>query len=271
MNCLRFRSLKMKKVMSCLSNEKLMILCIGAAVLCGCSAPEKEDPSATPEPVTYACRYIDKYDYSQPAGYADMVNDEWYDTALFAGDSRMGSIALYGTHDNAQVEYVTSLNLMRIGNMPVDGRDDGKTLMDILEETDKENIYLLFGINEIRNPNFDAFGDTLREVVDMLQKNNPEVQIYLVLSYHPDLITGLPEPGLTEHLDMLNGKLIEIAKEKRVFWVNPDEALDDDQGTVIDDYVWDGLHFNPTGAKAFEQFLAEHVVRRDDYVKKICE
>ncbi|HAE15719.1 MAG: SGNH/GDSL hydrolase family protein [Solobacterium sp.] len=251
--------------------RKLMILCIGAAVLCGCSAPEKEDPSATPEPVTYACRYIDKYDYSQPAGYADMVNDEWYDTALFAGDSRMGSIALYGTHDNAQVEYVTSLNLMRIGNMPVDGRDDGKTLMDILEETDKENIYLLFGINEIRNPNFDAFGEKLQEIVSMLMKDHPTRSIYLILSYHPDKIDGLPEPGLSEHLTNLNTTISEIAKKNHIYFVNPDEGLDDEAGTVIDEYVWDGLHFNVPGAQAFEEYLGYHVVRREKYVQEICE
>ena len=51
--------------------RKLMILCIGAAVLCGCSAPEKEDPSATPEPVTYACRYIDKCDAEDDEDSAD--------------------------------------------------------------------------------------------------------------------------------------------------------------------------------------------------------
>ncbi|MBQ9152392.1 MAG: SGNH/GDSL hydrolase family protein [Solobacterium sp.] len=252
---------------------KKLITLVCLSLLCGCSGTDKKaeaEATEAPQPV-YACRYIDSYDYNQTVPWKEAPDDSYYDDVLFAGDSRMGSIYLYGTHKNAEVAYVTSLNLMRIKSMNVDERTPEITLWDVLDQTDKQNIYLLFGINEIRNPNFDAFGDTLREVVDMLQKNNPEVQIYLVLSYHPDLITGLPEPGLTEHLDMLNGKLIEIAKEKRVFWVNPDEALDDDQGTVIDDYVWDGLHFNPTGAKAFEQFLAEHVVRRDDYVKKICE
>ena len=252
--------------------KKLMIVCMGAVLLCGCSAPEKqEDPDATPEPVTYACRYIDKYDYNQPAGFSDMVSDDWYDTALFAGDSRMGSIALYGTHENAQVEYVTSLNLMRIGNMPVDGRDDGKTLMDILEETDKENIYLLFGINEIRNPNFDAFGEKLQEIVDMLMKDHPTRSIYLILSYHPDKIDGLPEPRLTEHLNNLNTTISEIAKKSHVYFVNPDDGLDDEAGTVIDEYVWDGLHFNVPGARAFEEYLGYHVVRREKYVQEICE
>lgn len=249
----------------------ITLLCL--SLLCGCSGGNKKDEAAAteaPQPV-YACRYIDSYDYNSTVSWKEAPDDSYFDDVLFAGDSRMGSIYLYGTHKNAEVAYVTSLNLMRIKSMFVDERSVDITLWDVLDQTDKQNVYLLFGINEIRNPNFDAFGDTLREVVDMLQKNNPEVQIYLVLSYHPDLITGLPEPGLTEHLDMLNGKLVEIAREKRVFWVNPDEALDDDQGTVIDDYVWDGLHFNPTGARAFEEFLAEHVVRRDDYVKKICE
>ncbi len=247
----------------------LIVLCIALA---GCgSKKETEEEYVEEPPEAFACRVIDKYDYGRPVPYSDMIEDSYYDTALFAGDSRMGSIALYGTHKNAEVAYVTSLNLMRVDQMAVDGRSDGASLTDVLYSTDKDSVYLLFGINEIRNPNFDSFGDKLEEIVSKMRKNDPHIDIYLILSYHPDNITGLPEPSLTEHLNNLNGKIREIAIRNKAYYVNPDEALDDAEGTVIDDYVWDGLHFNVEGARAFEDFLGTHVVRRKQYVQKICE
>ncbi len=243
-----------------------VMLCLLA---CGCQkADNKEEPAKEEE---YSCRILNTYDYSRPVPYSDAADDSYYDDALFVGDSRMGSIALYGTHDNAQVEYVTSLNLMRIENMAADDREDGSTLMDILRDTDKHNVYMLFGINEIRNPNFKAFGEKLESIVGELLQKDPYMNIYIILSYHPDNISGLPEPQLSEHLTDLNTTLQDIAVRNHIFYLNPDEALDDEQGTVIDDYVWDGLHFNVPGARAFEEFLGTHTVRRDDYVKEICE
>ena len=38
-----------------------------------------------------------------------------------------------------------------------------------------------------------------------------------------------------------------------------------------DDYVWDGLHFNVAGAHAMEDYISTHVVRRESYVKEICQ
>ena len=45
---------------------------------------------------TYSCRLIDFYDYYSPVPWGDYVDDSYYDTAFFGGDSRMGSLYLYG-------------------------------------------------------------------------------------------------------------------------------------------------------------------------------
>ena len=258
--------LKMKKK---LMNSFLACLLL----LSGCSSNQSNESGKE----EYGCRVINFYDYDQSAPKNDVIDDAYFDDVLFAGDSRMGSLALYGTRTNAQVAYVTSLNLLLIDNMKVDpslssaytyGEDE--TLMDVLSTTQKKNIYLLFGINEIRNPNFNAFGEKLQEIVTMLKTNNPEVNIYLMLAYHPDYISDLPEPALSEHLDNLNTTIKEIAKNNHTYFLNLDDELDED-GTIKDDYVWDGLHFNVAGAHAMEDYISTHVVRRESYVKEICQ
>lgn len=252
--------------------KKGIVWLFAGFLLAGCFAPESGSKSADPE--AYACRAIDSYDYSSAVPYREGVDDSFYDDVLLAGDSRMGSLALYGTHLNAQVEFVTSLNLLLIDTMKLDGVEEDsemQTLMDVLSTTDKKNIYLLFGINEIRNPNFEAFGEKFQEILTMLKTNRPDAQIYIILAYHPDYISGLPEPQLSEHLKNLNSKLMDLAYNNNVYYLDPDNGMSDEQNTIKDELVWDGLHFNPGGARAFEDYIATHVVRREEYVKEVCE
>lgn len=262
--------------MTCLKMKKSLLnkILVSVLVLSGCSLNTNQEANAQ----EYSCRVVNTYDYTSAVGKSDPAEDSFYENTLLAGDSRMGSIALYGTHTNWQVAYVTSLNLLLIDNMTVDPStneeaytyEEGTTLMNVLESTTKNNIYLLFGINEIRNPNFTAFGEKLQEIVTMLKTNNPSVNIYLILSYHPDYISDLPEPELTEHLENLNNTIKEIAINNHLYFLNLDDELDID-GTINDDYVWDGLHFNVTGTHAFEDYISTHTVRSELYVKEICQ
>ncbi len=250
--------------------KKYISLLIVLLVLSGCS----QDPKVVEVNENedgYVCRMVDTYDYTACVPPSEAVDESFYENTLFAGDSRMGSLFLYGTHANADVKFVTSLNLLRIDSMQVDEIKEKMTLMDVLEETRKQNVYLLFGINEIRNPNFDSFANMYQEIITMLKNNNPDVNIYLILSYHPDYISGLEEPKLSEQLQMLNSKIIDLAIRNKVYYLDLDNGMSDEAYTIKDEYVSDGLHFTPTGAKAFEEYIATHVVRREDYVKEICE
>ncbi|MDD6370636.1 SGNH/GDSL hydrolase family protein [Galactobacillus timonensis] len=258
-----------------ITGKKTLQVMAAALLLCGCGSPAAATgataSAAAGRNDSYACRVMDYYDYSAPAPYTvEAVDESYYADTLFAGDSRMGSLALYGSHPDAEVDYVTSLNLLLIDTMPLDEHEDGSTLMDVLSSTTKDNIYLLFGINEIRNSNFDAFNAQYQDILTMLRNNNPDVNVYIILAYHPDKITDLPEPQLGEHLQNLNSGLITLAETNAMFYLDTDNGLDEN-GTIKDDYVWDGLHFNPTGARAFEDYIATHVVQKEKYVKEVCE
>ena len=142
--------------------KKFLMMSALVLLLTACKGdkPAKEEEEVVYEDVTYACRAVDYYNYSEPVPYSDAIEDSYFDDVLFAGDSRMGAMYLWGTIPNAQVEYVTSLNLWLIDSMPLDNHSDGMTMYDALEQTEKNNIYLLFGINEIRsNEEADCYAD----------------------------------------------------------------------------------------------------------------
>jgi lysophospholipase L1-like esterase len=243
------------------------------SLLAGCSggAAKASAPAATADAAQMACRAIDTYDYATDVPLSDAVTEDYYADTLFAGDSRMGALALYGTHPTAEVEYVTSFNLMLIQTMKIDGREDGATLYDVLSTTTKNNIYLLFGINGIRNRTFDPWAEQFQSLLTMLKTNNPEVNIYIILAYHPDYISGLDDEQLTTQLQDINTHMINLATGNYCYYLNADYALAGDDGKIRPEYVADGLHLQPSGAHVLEDFIATHVVRRENYVEEICE
>ncbi|MBR2769135.1 MAG: hypothetical protein IKD68_09385 [Solobacterium sp.] len=256
--------------------KKFLMMSALVLLLTACKGdkPAKEEEEVVYEDVTYACRAVDYYNYSEPVPYSDAIEDSYFDDVLFAGDSRMRAMYLWGTIPNAQVEYVTSLNLWLIDSMPLDNHSDGMTMYDALEQTEKNNIYLLFGINEIRS-NEDYFEswafEQYQSLLTMLREKNPNVNIYILSTYHPRSISGLPEPSLTEHLQWVNSRLARLADMNYVYYLDLDNGMTDEEGLIREEYVGDGLHFGPTGTHALEDYIKTHVVRRNTYVKEICE
>ncbi|MBR4455818.1 MAG: hypothetical protein IKS32_06305 [Solobacterium sp.] len=256
--------------------RKTIIIAAATLSLIGC----RKTPAAAnetqefEEPAPYACRVLDYYDYTQPVPWSSEIEDDYFSDVLFAGDSRMGAMYLWGDIKNAQVEYVTSLNLWLIDSMPLDNHTDGATMYDVLRDTDKNNIYLLFGINEIRSPEsyFDSWAyEQYQSILTMLREKNPDSDIYIMSTYHPRSISGLPEPQLSEHLQWVNSRLADLAKSNYMYYLDLDNGMTDEEGLIRTEYVGDGLHFGPTGTHALEEYVKTHVVRRNVYVKEICE
>ena len=183
--------------------KKMTVCLLAAVLLVGCKGDTEktEEEKEFDEPEAYACRVMDYYDYTQPVPWSEAIDDSYFDDVLFAGDSRMGAMYLWGDIHNADVEYVTSLNLWLIDSMKLDNHADDKTMYDALNETKKNNIYLLFGINEIRSNEeyFESWAfEQYQSILTMLRENNPDSNVYIMSTYHPRSISGLPEPALTD-------------------------------------------------------------------------
>lgn len=258
--------------------KKLLLMILSACMLCGCAnqgqgqANEGDTaPSADGSPV-YACRTFDYYDYTEPVPASAAVNDEYFEDALIAGDSRVGSLYLFSDlrDKGAEIWYTTSISLWRIYDVAPDEGSD-KPMFDLIMDTDRHNIYILIGINEIRNSNFDAWGEEFSSVIDELQTKHAKDSIYLILNYQPRGLSNIDSASLFEHVNEQNSRLKQIAEAKRIYYIDISDEMSDSSGLINDDIVWDGLHFNISGAKQFADYLARHVVREDNYVKEICE
>lgn len=251
-----------------------LLLC--ACLLCGCAA--ETDESVNPEDQTeaetpaYVCRVFDYYEYDEPVPVSAAADDAFFSDSIFAGDSRVGSLYLYSDLRNkgAEVYYATSVSLWRIYDVAPD-RDSDKPLFDLLMDTERHNLYILIGINEIRYNDFETWGEEFDAMVDEILEKHPDDSLYLILNYQPRGLSNISDSDLWKHVEEENAYLKRIAEEKHVYYIDISDKMADEDGLIMKDLVWDGLHFNSQGAIRFADYLATHIVRKDNYVKEICE
>lgn len=243
-------------------------------MLAGCSSGADKASSSASSHTKYACRTINYYDYTKPVpATSDPVEDSYWQNTFFGGDSRMGSLYLYSNlrDKGAEIWYQESLSLYGIETTAMSDSGSTDTLYNLLMNNQKPNVYLMLGLNEIRNSSFQDWEAYYDEIVQEVKQKNPNVNIYLMGSYHPLAVSGLDDDQLTKQLDMVNGAMQDIATKEHIYYYDTNDGLTDDSGKVRSDLLWDGIHFNQDGSQAFADQIARHVVKEDTYVKKVCE
>jgi len=216
------------------------------------------------------CRNIDYYDYMNSVPSNSGVEDSYWNDALIVGDSRVGSLALYSDvkEKGADVYYAESVSLWTLKSMVVSEYDGKSTLYDILKATNKHNIYIMLGLNEIGNNNFDEWEVEFNNLIGELNKDG--VNIYLLLSYMPQSLNGYSDEEINTLVTNLNDHIKNVASSNRIFFISMDKNMYNGNGQLDSEYTWDGLHFNVDGAKAYVNYLLEHTVKEEGYVKKVC-
>lgn len=161
---------------------------------------------------------------------------EYFDDALFIGDSRTVGLSSYGTLKNA--EYFCDIGLSVLG---IDEKKVGSvTVWEQLKKKKYGKIYIMLGINEIGN---DIAGTTAkyRRLVDGIRTEQPDALIFLQANLHvaPSAETSLISNA---RIDELNTNLEGMADNSHIYYINVNGIFDDGNGALTADYTSDGIH-----------------------------
>lgn len=117
---------------------------------------------------------------------------------------------------------------------------------DAVVETQPDALYILFGTNTLVNGSEDTatkFITYYEKMIDMFHESLPNVPIYV------QSIPGVQEwvkdskPGLqNDRIKLVNNLLANMALRKGCYFVNIAEALNQPDGSQIDEYEADGIH-----------------------------
>ncbi|MEC4892376.1 MAG: GDSL-type esterase/lipase family protein [Oscillatoria sp. PMC 1051.18] len=146
-------------------------------------------------------------------------------------------------------------------NQGISGENSTQVLQRIqaFEETRPETIYVMVGINDLRQGASDeTILANIRQIVQNLRKSHPEAEV-IVQSILPTRLASIP----SDRIRRLNREIIFIAKHEGASYLNLHRLFVDADGLLRQELTTDGLHLNrkgyqvwQTGLKLAESWLA---------------
>ncbi len=162
---------------------------------------------------------------------------EYFDDALFIGDSRTVGIRDYGTLKNADYFCNVGLQAYQIDSTT----ENGKTVWTFLNEKQYGKIYVMLGINEVGN-DIEVTLSAYRKLIDGIKEVQPNALIFIQANLH---VASFAETNVisNERINMLNSRLSELADNSKVFFIDANPVFDNEYGALPDDMTSDGIHF----------------------------
>ena len=204
------------------------------------------------------------------------VTKDYFNTVTFVGDSIASGLGIYATgYQNAKyATYVsagvdTFVNNVKVKNAVT---KEQETPIEAIVASQPDYVYLLVGTNNlVRQGGEENFIAYYERLIDILRENlDPGVVYYIqsIPAVQEDVVNT--KPGLDNaRIATVNDMLANMALRKGCYFVNIGETLNNlTDGSQKDEYeTADGVHFNPSGYRAWADYLASHTIwnRRSIY------
>lgn len=194
------------------------------------------------------------------------VEEDYFDDALFIGDSRTVGLMEYGgLEEHAEFYASTGLTVYKLFDaeiVPVEGGRDNISIEQALTEKQFSKIYLMVGINEMGTGTVESFVAAYKGVVEHIQELQPDAVIYIQAIIR--VSTERSAQGDYIHNEGINERnegLSLLADDQKIFYLDVNPLISDEDGGLIRDYTFDGVHLKAKYIAIWKEFLMEHAVR----------
>ena len=200
----------------------------------------------------------------QPVPESERVTSAYFNDAVFIGDSLTTGIQLYNILPDTTVLAAVGVGLENIYTQEVIGTEDSKqTILEAADAQQPAKIYVMLGINGLKGLGADKTVELYRDLVQHLKEIHPDSIIY-VQSFMPineQKFEANYGYNLTNaEIDECNEKLMAMAGEEQVYYVDVASAIKDETGGLPAEFTTDGLHFKGEYYNKWIDYLKEHTV-----------
>ncbi len=226
--------------------------------------PPATEPPATEPPETEPV-VVDPFNAPVPEGTKKDIS--WFDDAVFIGDSRIGGFQLVAGVWNA--EYITFPGMtvkyfFDYDFYPLNG--ENVTAKEALQSlgTNYKKVYINLGLNELGWAFFSVYYNKLGEIVDTIRAFNPNADIYLitVMPVSEQRSKQVYYESL-ENVAAINELIAQVAREKKVYYVDVDSIFRDAKGYLPEGYASDGVHLNRDPIMTWRDYLLTHTMEKN--------
>ena len=189
---------------------------------------------------------------------SDKVGNSYFDDAVFLGDSITMGFQAYSGLTGAEFVCGTAMSVGGVFNIG----EDGRSFVGRVRDANPAKIYIMLGTNELLT--LDNQENVLAKyisVIDRLKKDSPESIIY-IQSILP--VSAEKEAGSSylknDVIYDYNEKLRLLAEEKQIYYIDVYNAVCDENGYLIKELTWDGVHLGEEGCKRWAEYLKIHAI-----------
>ncbi len=224
--------------------------------------PETSNPPETTD--TPYTRPEEPSEYPVPV--SPEVSDSFFADAVFIGDSRTEGLKIYG---GVKSTYYSFVGLNAQTALTKEFINEGGQSLTVVEALKKhpeyKKVYISFGVNEFWMT-VGTFKKHYEKLLDEVIAACPQATIYVqsVFPLGDTLASGYAANagnGLNNaHLSDFNGALLELAKTKKVCFVDVAEAFTQPDGRRVlsSSDSTDGIHLTTSGVKKLVGYLRTH-------------
>ena len=194
------------------------------------------------------------------------VGDDYFDDAVFFGDSRTLGISDYSGL-NADFFCENGMNIYKLldENGVMNQKTEVKTNLNILlQEKKYGKIYIMLGMNELGYGDTAFFLEHYASMLEQLRQWQPQAVIFLQANLHVSRLKDNPATEFNNiNINDKNAAIATLANGTDVFYLDINPLFTDNEGYLKDDLTFDGVHLYADGYMTWKQFLSEHGVVRE--------
>ena len=249
-------------------------------LLCGCAgggeadtAPETTEPYSmenTTLPTTVPPTTIPPTTLPptpSPPTEEPAPDENWFDDALFIGESRTAGLRAYGRLGDA--DYFCGEGLTVYGALGVEASDlhfGEQSLQSLFSRKQYGKIYIHLGINELGG-NLDSFVKQYQKVIDSIRQMQPEARIILQSVLSLEDRYSSKACFRAESIQDINSRIRALAEKNGLYFSDVNKIMTDETGYLIEGLSFDGCHLYPENYELWAQWLLEEAPE----IEMMCE
>lgn len=172
------------------------------------------------------------------------VDENYFDDAVFIGDSRTVGLHDYGGLDKADFFATVGMNVYDLWTekfCEVDG--EKLTLEEALTKRQYGKIYFQIGINEMGRGTVDGFMQAYEDSVRRFQELQPDAVIYVQgIMRVTQKKSESDKIFNNEGIILRNDRIAQLADNIHIFYIDVNEVVCDEYGNLKPDLTFDNIH-----------------------------
>lgn len=203
-----------------------------------------------------------------PVRESEKQPDTYLENSVFIGDSITTGLSGYKFVSSENVLASVGLRIDNITTEKVSNPRYSEQVMvhDALKQIKPENVYILLGSNGVSWINNDDMLKSYGEFIDSIKAELPDTDIYIISitpvgTMKEQIDTVANGKVLNSEIDSFNTKLLSLADEKEVWYVDVNSVLKDENGKLPNDVTSDGMHFNKDTYTKFVDYILTHTAK----------